>query len=64
MLTIVASLAIYGDTLTRTNCLGLVLTFADILWYNWFRYAQRDHPARLHSVPLAPLALGAELKKL
>jgi solute carrier family 35 protein C2 len=64
LLTIVASLAIYGDTLTRTNCLGLVLTFADILWYNWFRYAQRDHPARLHSVPLAPLALGAELKKL
>ncbi|CUM68584.1 uncharacterized protein PRCAT00006311001 [Priceomyces carsonii] len=38
LLTIVVSLFIFGDKLTFLNYMGLVLTFADILWYNYHRH--------------------------
>lgn len=40
LLTIVLSSFIFGDRLSFINVIGLVITFLDILWYNWFRYHQ------------------------
>lgn len=45
VLTIALSSVIFGDTLSGVNCLGLVLTFVTILWYNYFRYRE-NHEAR------------------
>ncbi|CAK9442269.1 uncharacterized protein LODBEIA_P60120 [Lodderomyces beijingensis] len=42
LLTILLSAIIFGDRLSLVNCLGLVLTFADILWYNWYRFSVKD----------------------
>lgn len=38
LLTIILSSVIFGDRLSLINILGLVLTFVDILWYNYYRY--------------------------
>ncbi|ODV79718.1 TPT-domain-containing protein [Suhomyces tanzawaensis NRRL Y-17324] len=38
LLTIVLSSIIFGDKLSFINCVGLVITFMDILWYNYYRY--------------------------
>lgn len=40
LLTIILSSFIFGDTLSLVNCLGLVLTFVDIMWYNYYRYKE------------------------
>ena len=42
LLTILLSLIIFGDRLSWINCIGLVLTFLDILWYNYYRYLQKN----------------------
>lgn len=41
LLTIVFSSIIFGDKLSAVNVLGLLITFADILWYNLFRHGER-----------------------
>lgn len=38
LLTILLSSLIFGDKLSIINGLGLVITFADIIWYNYYRY--------------------------
>lgn len=40
LLTIVISAIVFGDRLSLLNMFGLLLTFADILWYNYFRYSE------------------------
>lgn len=40
LLTIVVSTIVFGDRLSAVNVIGVVLTFADILWYNLFRLRQ------------------------
>lgn len=45
LLTIVVSAVIFGDRLSFVNCLGLVLTFADIMWYNYYRYYENQPSA-------------------
>lgn len=40
LLTIILSSIIFGDKLSLVNILGLVFTFADILWYNYYRYME------------------------
>ncbi|KAL6450462.1 YMD8 putative nucleotide-sugar transporter YMD8 [Candida maltosa Xu316] len=42
LLTIVLSSIIFGDKLSFLNILGLVLTFVDILWYNYYRYFENE----------------------
>ncbi|OBA20259.1 TPT-domain-containing protein [Metschnikowia bicuspidata var. bicuspidata NRRL YB-4993] len=46
LLTIMLGSLIFGDTLSPLNCAGLVITFLDILWYNYFRYTEPDAPAK------------------
>lgn len=43
VLTIALSSVIFGDTLSVVNCVGLVLTFATILWYNYFRFQENNN---------------------
>lgn len=42
LLTIILSSIIFGDKLSFINVLGLLLTFADILWYNYYRYFENE----------------------
>ncbi|KAM9907880.1 hypothetical protein OXX79_000688 [Metschnikowia pulcherrima] len=42
LLTIMLGSLIFGDRLSPINCVGLVVTFLDILWYNYFRYTEPD----------------------
>lgn len=42
LLTIMLGSMIFGDTLSLVNCIGLVITFIDILWYNYYRYMEKD----------------------
>lgn len=57
LLTICSSSLIFGDKLNVINIIGLVLTFLDILWYNWFRYNQ-------NSIKYVPLDDDIEMRKL
>ncbi|CAH6719804.1 putative nucleotide-sugar transporter Ymd8p [[Candida] jaroonii] len=43
LLTIVISSFIFGDRLSWINIIGLVITFIDILWYNWFRFTEAKY---------------------
>lgn len=52
LLTIMLGLFIFGDTLSVVNCIGLTITFADILWYNYFRYNERDPETVYSATPL------------
>lgn len=45
LLTIVLSSIIFGDKLSVINCIGLIITFMDILWYNYFRYKENKAKA-------------------
>lgn len=42
LLTIFVSWFVFGDKLTWINCIGLTITVADIIWYNQYRFSQRD----------------------
>ncbi|KAI5949280.1 hypothetical protein KGF54_005515 [Candida jiufengensis] len=42
LLTIILSFLIFGDKLNFINILGLIITFSDILWYNYYRYKQNE----------------------
>ncbi|GEQ70469.1 hypothetical protein JCM33374_g4146 [Metschnikowia sp. JCM 33374] len=42
LLTIMLGSVIFGDKLSPINCIGLIVTFLDILWYNYFRYTEPD----------------------
>lgn len=42
LLTIMLSSVIFGDTLSLVNCIGLVITFIDIMWYNYYRVVETD----------------------
>nr|BAE44747.1 hypothetical protein [Candida albicans] len=42
LLTIILSSIIFGDKLSLINILGLILTFMDILWYNYYRYYENE----------------------
>lgn len=42
LITILLGLLIFGDSLSLLNCIGLVITFLDILWYNYYRFRQSD----------------------
>lgn len=42
LLTIILSSIIFGDKLSFINCLGLIFTFIDIMWYNYYRYKQNN----------------------
>ncbi|KAK6454243.1 triose-phosphate transporter family-domain-containing protein [Scheffersomyces xylosifermentans] len=50
LLTIVLSSMIFGDKLSFINVLGLVFTFADILWYNYYRFFENTGPEGYTSV--------------
>jgi solute carrier family 35 protein C2 len=63
VLTIALSSVIFGDTLSGVNCLGLVLTFVTILWYNYFRYRE-NHEARDGDGDYSRLEPDVELRKL
>jgi solute carrier family 35 protein C2 len=40
LLTIFLSWVIFGDELSLVNIIGLIITFADIIWYNIYRFEQ------------------------
>ncbi|QEO21965.1 hypothetical_protein [Candidozyma auris] len=40
LLTIMLGSLLFGDRLSLINCVGLVITFLDILWYNYYRYQE------------------------
>ncbi|ODV59057.1 TPT-domain-containing protein [Ascoidea rubescens DSM 1968] len=40
LLTIVASVITFGDSLNFLNIVGLIITLSAIIWYNWFRFKQ------------------------
>ncbi|EGW30045.1 uncharacterized protein SPAPADRAFT_144040 [Spathaspora passalidarum NRRL Y-27907] len=44
LLTIAVSAAVFGDRLSSLNCVGLVLTFCDVMWYNYYRYIAKTKP--------------------
>lgn len=55
LITIVLGLLIFGDTLSILNCIGLVITFMDILWYNYYRYQETEASEGTTSNGYAPL---------
>ncbi|WLF81437.1 hypothetical protein PVL30_005234 [Lodderomyces elongisporus] len=42
LLTILISSIVFGDQLSLINWVGLCITFADVLWYNYYRYLEKD----------------------
>ncbi|EEQ38931.1 hypothetical protein CLUG_03057 [Clavispora lusitaniae ATCC 42720] len=42
LLTIMFSSAIFGDRLSMLNCIGVVITSIDVLWYNYYRFVEKD----------------------
>lgn len=42
LLTIILSSIIFGDKLSFINCIGLIFTFIDIMWYNYYRYKENQ----------------------
>ncbi|RLV91190.1 putative nucleotide-sugar transporter YMD8 [Spathaspora sp. JA1] len=44
LLTIGVSSIVFGDRLSFINCIGLTLTFIDVLWYNYYRYMAKVKP--------------------
>lgn len=42
LLTIILSALIFGDKLSFINCLGLLITFVDIIWYNYYRFKENQ----------------------
>lgn len=58
LLTIMLGSMIFGDTLSVVNCIGLVITFLDILWYNYYRYTEKDKPEASYTSLLDPELLG------
>ena len=46
LLTIFVSWAVFGDELTFINIIGLTITFADIVWYNVYRFQQNAELAK------------------
>lgn len=46
LLTIFVSWVVFGDELTFINILGLTITFADIVWYNVYRFQQNAELAK------------------
>ncbi|PSK35673.1 hypothetical protein C7M61_004462 [Candidozyma pseudohaemuli] len=46
LLTIMLGLILFGDRLSAINCVGLVITFFDILWYNYYRYQETEASAK------------------
>lgn len=40
LLTIFISWVVFGDQLSFINVIGLIITFADIVWYNFYRFEQ------------------------
>lgn len=59
LLTIILSSIIFGDRLSTLNIIGLLITFMDILWYNWFRYNQSQISHQYSSIKQ-----DVELRKL
>lgn len=55
LLTIILSSIIFGDRLSFINVLGLVITFLDILWYNWFRYNQNTKYVAVDQIEMRKL---------
>lgn len=43
LLTIILSALIFGDKLSFINCLGLLITFIDIIWYNYYRFKENQY---------------------
>lgn len=66
LLTIMLGSVIFGDKLSPVNCVGLVITFLDILWYNHYRYMEKAPDAVYSSLPASPGEDGEaiELKQL
>lgn len=66
LLTIMLGLILFGDRLSPLNCVGLVITFLDILWYNYYRYQETEASTKQNSngyttIPAsAPDELGLE----
>lgn len=46
LLTIILSSIIFGDKLSFLNCLGLLITFIDIIWYNYYRFKENQSKER------------------
>lgn len=65
LLTIMLGLVIFGDTLSVLNCIGLVITFLDILCYNYFRYVETSAPSytAVPDLESAPAGESIELKR-
>lgn len=42
LLTIFVSWVVFGDKLSFINIIGLTITFADIIWYNIYRFQQNE----------------------
>lgn len=64
LLTIMVSALVFGDKLSFVNAIGLVLTFAAVLWYNYYRYTEKDVVEENYT-PLSDLeeSLSGELKQ-
>lgn len=46
LLTIFVSWVVFGDKLSFLNIIGLIITFADIVWYNIYRFEQNAEAAK------------------
>lgn len=46
LLTIFVSWVVFGDRLSFINIIGLCVTFADIIWYNIYRFEQNTEAAK------------------
>lgn len=62
LLTIVLGSIIFGDKLSFINCIGLVITFMDILWYNYFRYKENQAKADKEYTKLDNEEIDSELQ--
>lgn len=65
LLTIMFSALIFGDRLSFMNGIGLFFTFVDVVWYNYYRYTEKEAAEESYT-PLSDLEenVPGELKKL
>lgn len=63
LLTIMLGLLLFGDRLSPINCVGLVITFFDILWYNYYRSQESEASTKenSHGYTTIPSSTSEEL---
>lgn len=50
LLTILFGSLLFGDRLSLLNCLGVAITFIDVLWYNYYRYVESLENSDTHQI--------------